>query len=497
VRKVIRIFLLFVVIAALHSCAEEPQYWAPDSQHQVMRDYIETRPEQFSEFAKLAELTGMRSLLNTRGPYTLFLPTNEAMLDYYTQKNVGSLEEFSESELSNLFLNHIVPIEISSLDIGLGTLSEKNALGDYLVTEFQGSEIIISKYARIIDRDIRVSNGYIHVVDRTLDPVTRDIYTVVSSDPSYTIFAEGLALTGLMDTLQLISFPYGSITARTRYTLLAVTDTIFHRYGIQSVDDLTEWCEANPDSVTFPDNPFYRFMEYHCLTGSYFLSDLNTTLYPNLSRENNVSVTIDAEDYKINLDQTTGEYTGFNIPASNTPAKNGVIHAIDDILPVCEPEPMRVVFETTDFLELTIHDFYLKHYMRWHDGQNTFEHIKWEGDYLLYWFRLDAWDNPIHLDCLSMVGWFSISITFPKVMKGKYELWIGMPGMGDIPDCKVYIDGKCTEDIYRGLLGTGNGGAQKVDEVEFKTTTEHTITIKNTHQGMLFWDYVAFDPIVD
>ena len=195
------------------------------------------------------------------------------------------------------------------------------------------------------------------MVDRTLDPVTRDIYTVVSSDPSYAIFVEGLALTGLKDTLQLISFPYGSITARTRYTLLAVADTIFHRYGIHSVDALVQWCHADPDSLTFPDNPFYRFMEYHCLTGSYFLSDLNTGLYPNLSRENNISATIDAEDYKINLDKATGGYTGFNIPASNTTAKNGVIHAIDDILPVCEPEPMRIVFETTDFLEFTEHDF--------------------------------------------------------------------------------------------------------------------------------------------
>jgi hypothetical protein len=99
-----------------------------------------------------------------------------------------------------------------------------------------------------------------------------------------------------------------------------------------------------------------------------------------------------------------------------------VIHAIDDILPVCEPEPMRIVYETTDFLEITVHDFYMKGYMRWYDGQNTFENIKWKGDYLLYWWRSDAWDNPINLDCLSMTGWFIISITFPKVMKGKFEL---------------------------------------------------------------------------
>ena len=497
VRKVARIFFLFIVFVALRSCREEPQMWLPDSRYQTMRDYIEAHPETFSEFGKLAEATGMPSLLNTRGPYTLFLPTDEAMLDYYTQKNLGSLEDFKGSELKDLFLNHIVPVDIPTNEIGLGTLREKNALGDYLVTEFRGSEIILSKYARIIDRDIKVANGYIHVVDRTLDPVTRDIYTVASSDPSYAIFAGGLALSGLMDTLQLIGFPYGSITARTRYTLLAVADTIFQRYGINNVDDLVAWCDADPDSVTFPASPFYRFMEYHCLTGSHFLSDLNTGLYSNLSRENNISVTIDVEDYKIILVSSTGEYTGFNIPASNTPAKNGVIHAIDDILPVSEPEPMRIVFETTDFLELTVHDFYKKGYMRWYDGRNTFENIKWVGDYLLYWWRTDAWDNPINKDCLSMTGWFIISITFPKVMKGTYELWIGMPRMGGIPDCRVYIDGECTEGMYRGMGGTGNGGPQQVGIVDFRTTREHTITLRNMHEGMLFWDYVAFEPITE
>jgi hypothetical protein len=72
-----------------------------------------------------------------------------------------------------------------------------------------------------------------------------------------------------------------------------------------------------------------------------------------------------------------------------------------------------------------------------------------------------------------------------------------MPGMGGIPDCRVYIDGKDTGTMYRGMGGTGNGGPQKVGEVDFRTTTEHTITIKNTHQGMLFWDYAAFEPIVE
>jgi len=303
----------FLLISFLffNSCKEEPHLWHVDSQGQVMGEYIASHPDQFSEFEKLIKATGKGSLLNTRGPFTLFLPIDEAMLEYYSFKDVSSLQDFSDSDQKVLVFNHIVGADISC-----------NAIGDYVVTEFEGTDIIVNKHSKIIDREIQTANGYIHVIDRVMDPITDDIYTVVSSDPSYQIFAEGLSITGLKDTLQIISFPFGQKEARTRFTVLAVADTIFHRYGIHSTEELTGRCKANPDSVTFLNNPFYRYIEYHCMTGSYYLSDLNTGIYPILSRDNNISFTIDT-DYKINYDRNTDTYTGFNIPASDTPAKNG------------------------------------------------------------------------------------------------------------------------------------------------------------------------------
>lgn len=219
--RIIIVFLAGTVLLLI-SCSEEPQLWKVESEEQVICDYISCHPDQYSEFQKLIEATEMASLLKVRGPFTLFLPTNEAMLAYYAYKDLNSLEEFSESFLNDLILNHIVAMEISTDEIGLGTLREPNALGDHLVTEFQGSDIIVSKCSKIIERDIRAANGYIHVIDQVLDPVTEDIFHVTESDPSYTIFTEGLRMTGLKDTLQLISFPYGESIARTRFTLLGV-----------------------------------------------------------------------------------------------------------------------------------------------------------------------------------------------------------------------------------------------------------------------------------
>lgn len=487
------IISLIILAFALSSCKEEPQLWKVDSEQQVIGDYIASFPEKFSEFDKLVNMTGMNSLLKIRGPYTVFIPTNEALTDYYSYKGVSGLEDFDVDFLELLCRNHFIDNYIGTGDIGLGALAYANGNGDYLASEFAGSDIIISKSSKIIDRDVYCANGVVHVIDKALDPVVQDIFSVVSSDPSYKIFSEGLSITGLKDTLQIISFPYGIGEARTRFTLLAVADSIYNRYGINSVEDLIEWCGANPDSVKFLDNPFYRYMEYHCLNGSYFLSDLVDGGYPILSRDNIVAFTID-DDYKINLDRTTKSYTGFNIEASNTPAKNGALHSIDDLLPPIEPEPASVLFETTHFFDLMESDYYLNYYKRFFDGENTFAKIKWRGNYLLYYYK-PIQGGIIDHDCLSMRGWWSISVTFPKVMKGDYEVYVFQPGWTSTTDCKVKLDGEETNYIYSGPFGTGEGGLQKVADAHFETTAEHTITLTNTTPGALFWDYVTFEPV--
>ncbi len=490
----ISIVLLLAVSIVLNSCKEEPQYWKVDSVQQVIGDYIASNPDDYSEFNKLVELAGMKALLKIRGPFTVFLPTNEAMFDYYALKGVNGLEDFSTDDQEAICRNHFLDAFIGTGDIGLGALRVTNGLGDYLPSEFEGSDIIIAKYSKIIKRDIFCSNGVIQVLDKVLDPVTIDIFTAVSSDPSYSIFAEGLSLTGLKDTLQIITFPYGSKVARTRYTLLAVADTIYQRYGINGVDDLIQWCGANPDSITFLENPFYRYMEYHCMNGSYYLSDLNTGVYPILSRDNNVSFTIDT-DYKINYNRNTKLYTGFNIPASNTPAKNGALHSINDLLPAIDPEPAMVQFETTDFFDLQQGDYFQKYYIRFFDGENDLEKIKWRGNYLQYYFQQNN-TAIINRDCLAIQGgWWEISITFPKVMKGAYDVMLFQPNWGDVTDCVVSLDGVSTGYTYTGAYGTGSGGLQKVADAVFETTAEHTITIRNIMAGMVFWDYVQFVPV--
>jgi uncharacterized surface protein with fasciclin (FAS1) repeats len=489
--KFLSVFILLTGIL-FNSCVEEPKLWDIKSTEQVASDYIESHPE-FSEFAKLVEVTGLDPLLGIRGPYTIILPNNDAMFAYYQEKGVNSLTDFDEAFQRKLALNHLIANEINTSDMGLGALRDTNAIGDFLVTEFQGSDIIMNRHSKIIDRDIRLANGYAHVIDRVIEPLTKDIFTVVSEDPSFKIFTEGLIATGLKDTLQQITFLYGNITSRNRYTLLAVPDSIYQKKGIYSVADLIKWTKANPDSITFKNDEFYQYMEYHCLAGTHYLSSLESQLYPIMSHENYVLMTIDT-DYKINFLPKTKKYTAFNVPASNTPAKNGALHVINDLLPVIEPDPQPVLFECTDFFDIRQGDWYGKYYMKWSDGKNALTKIKFEGDWLGYYFKINHGLGDLkNFDALFMLNYWWIEVTFPRVIKGQYDVIYGSPwnGWTELADFVIEIDGVPTGIIYDRTKGLN----QKIGTVDFKTTSEHTIKLRGISCGALYWDYIEFIPL--
>ena len=479
---------LFLFALILFSCNTEPQLWKVDSEQQVISEYVESNPE-FSEFNKMLEATELNSLLAVRGPFTLFLPSDEQMKAYYAEKGVSSFTGFSDEFTKQLVLNHIVGSNIETGDIGLGALRDPNAIGDYIVSEFVGADIILNKYSKIIKRDIRSSNGVIHLIDKVIEPVTKSVYEIIESNPSYSIFTEGLKRTNLKDTLQTITFPYGKQTARTRFTVLAVADSTFNRYGITNIDQLIAYFTDQPDSITYLQNEFFRYMEYHCLANTYYLSDMTTKLYPTLTYDNSLSITV-TDDYKINLDNDKN-YTKFVIDQSNLPGKNGTVHTVAGLVPTEEPKPSTLIWETTDHFDLKQGDYYIKNYKRWFDGQNTFANIKWGGDYLLYYYKNHDAPVQVNWDCLSMSGWWWCEVTTPKIMKGKYKitsyLWSGQI------DYAVYVDGVNTALIKSSDPAPGVVWA----EVDWTKTETHKFKVVATSPGLLFWDTIIFTPITN
>jgi len=489
------IFYLMVVVfysQVFTGCVDQPEFHSKESKDQVITEYVSSN-EQYSEFAKLLNNTNMSSLLNIRGPYTLLLPTNDAMRAYYANKNVSSLDGIDLETQKNLVLNHLILGEVLSGDIGLGSLRETNALDDKIATEFRNADIYFNKTSKLIKRDVEAANGYIHIIDKVIEPVTMNAYQKLYDLGEFTIFTKGLELTGLKDTLEVVSFPYGTTSARTRFTILAVSDSVYHANGIYSIDDLVNKYTDSPGTVRELKNGFYRYMEYHCMTGTYFLSDFpvnegRSTLYPILSSDNNISLII-SNDYKINLGSSANKYTAFLIPESNYPCKNAAIHSVNGLLEVSQPAAAAVTIETTDYFDFKQGDYYGKYYMKWYDGKNTFKSIKWEGDYLQYYYKDHYTGTLTNHDCLNMNGYWWIEITTPKIMKGKYKItgniwanWVAYD---------VYVDGVLTASF----LKSDDANSKSMAVVDWDKTESHTIKLVAVSYGTLFWDTVVFTPM--
>lgn len=497
IKSIGMLFIAFV----FNSCKEDIQELPKTNDQLVISEYIALNSD-FSLFNELLLDTKLNNLLSIRGPYSLFLPNNSAIESYCASRNIQSITDLDSLEKRDLVYNHIVPKEYSVSDYQLGTLGSKNALGDNIVTEFQEAEIIINKTARIIKRDVRVSNGTIQIIDKVLEPNRLSVMDVLSSDPSYSIFTAGLVHTGLDDTLDIISFPYGQTTARTRYTILAVADTTYNRFGIYSYDDLVARYTNAPDSVTFPNNGFYQYMDYHCLDKeSYYLSDFpyQATLYSVLSKNNNVQIKIENNTYKINTRTDDNTYTGFYIDQSNIPAKNGVIHTIDGLLEVTTPSPTTIIWEVTDFFDFKQGEYYLNHFEKFFDPLK-FEGIRWKGEYLQYYIKAakDA-QTQLNDDCLNMIGFWEIEVTTPKIMKGRYtvasRVWTGV-------EFAVFIDGVQTRVVLASESGTIKGAVASdswalfdFGEVNWTESTQHKIKLVGLRSQTLFWDRLEFIPV--
>lgn len=488
-----RIVLLVIFSAFLtgQSCQDEVKEWADRSENQVISDYVYNNPELFEKFGKLLEKTGIDNVLRVRGPFTLLIPTNDAMFEYYDSKGITSYSELDSATMAQLVYSHIFNGEISSGAIGLGTLTYKNGLNDFVASDFSGSDILLNKVAIIIKRDIRTANGTVHIIDHVLEPVEENVIEKLVDYGGYSIFLEGLELSGLKDTLAIISFPFGNAIARTRYTVLAVPDSVYNRYGIMSVDDLVNRYDSG-EELSDHENEFFKYMEYHCLNGTHYFSDFEPdAIYQNITFENYLNIKVE-EDFKINKNDTT--YTGFFYSLSNIPAKNGVIHTVNTLLEHTVSTPVKVLFQVTDYFDLEQGPYYLDHYSRFYDGQNTFENIKWEADYLMYYYKPAGANGLIDGDCLNMNGHFWIEIKTPIIRKGKYDLR-GSFFMGEgYAIMSVHFDGEYI-GIANPNIGSWGGPPISMGELELTETRKHTIKLETLTPGQMFWDYIQFVPI--
>jgi uncharacterized surface protein with fasciclin (FAS1) repeats len=121
----------------------------------------------FSTLVKALTVADLASVLEGKGPFTVFAPTNEA----FAKLPPGTLESLlkpeNKAKLVAILTYHVVPGKVLAADVK--TMKAKTVNGKDLDIKVNGSQVTING-AKVVKTDIVGSNGVIHVIDTVLLP---------------------------------------------------------------------------------------------------------------------------------------------------------------------------------------------------------------------------------------------------------------------------------------------------------------------------------------
>jgi uncharacterized surface protein with fasciclin (FAS1) repeats len=516
-KKLIYILSLIAVVAGYNSCREPERVPGFEDADQLsMYYYILDNEEEYSNFLAILKVGGLDKTLSAYNPngndYTLFLPSNKA-IDNFIQNTEGisSINDIlNNPEYAAAFAKfHVVNMGVHTQDFPFGAFPEPTLSEDYLTVSFiiqpDTSYYKINNQAAVTFPNIEVSNGYIHLIETALEPITFTSYGWLQQNSGYSIFKGALELTGVKS---LVDFNIKEFENISPVTVLIESDEVYKKRGINSVEDLAAYISPNNTDYTNPANPLFNYCTYHILTGGRYINDFEgaATNYTTLS-EIPLNINGLGNDLLINkgkqvfdiiingTDTTIIDYIGFDYDGSNITTQSGAIHIIDQIMAQVQPSRAEVNFEFWE--EPTINEYRREPGTYLIEDKNLLYNIEWEGADLQFVKAgedITAWSD----DYLEINGDFRISYQIPRIIQGKYTVFLGAERFNSTNALiEVYIDGKKVSgliDLSTG--GTANNPFQRIElgTVDFKKYESHKVEIVPLIPGRFLWDHIGFRP---
>jgi len=247
------------------------------------------------------------SYLAGPGPFTVFAPTNAAFekLDSQTLNQIIG----NPVLLTALLQYHVVNGKVYSKDLSTGSVNTALS-GQPLDVVVSGGMVTINGSAKVIEADVRASNGVIHIIDEVLIPedfVAQTIVQIAASNPNFSTLVSILSLPEMSDLLAAANNPTSNLTvfAPTNAAFSAVLAAL----GKTSINDI-------------PTGILREIVSYHILGQAVMSSQLTNGQVPTLLPGESITVNLSGG---VKIDNA-------NVIAADVKAINGVIHAVDGVL---------------------------------------------------------------------------------------------------------------------------------------------------------------------
>ncbi|KAL7660025.1 hypothetical protein ACMYSQ_002914 [Aspergillus niger] len=152
-----------------------PGYVASSSSNvTTLLDFIKSRSDLRILSEKINELGGFAQAFDTdpNWEFTFFAPNNDAFTSY-TGAYFDSFEPTPKGKwwLGNTIIHHYVPnSELTSSSFNETLQRFQTATYLFVGSQVQDGAIVLNQVANVVESDIPVTSGVVHIIDRILDP---------------------------------------------------------------------------------------------------------------------------------------------------------------------------------------------------------------------------------------------------------------------------------------------------------------------------------------
>ncbi|MEM7082908.1 MAG: fasciclin domain-containing protein [Pseudomonadota bacterium] len=266
--------------------------------------------DDFNLLVATLEATGLdAALADEHANFTVFAPTDAAFKALGKDTIIALLDD--TETLSDILLYHVLDRKKSARQLERRNGRTVKALnGDRIDVSVVGHDLFLND-SEVIVRNIRTTNGIIHVIDQVLIPPeevpgpTLNIVETAVEAGSFTTLVAALEATGLD---QALANPDGT------FTVFAPTDAAFDALGADTIGALLN----DPDTLS-------DILLYHVLGSERPSSNLLRRSSRSLRALNHDRVITNITDEGLYINQSL-------VVAQDIQTSNGIIHVIDRVL---------------------------------------------------------------------------------------------------------------------------------------------------------------------
>jgi uncharacterized surface protein with fasciclin (FAS1) repeats len=259
---------------------------------------------------------GLVDALSGEGPFTVFAPTDEAIVALTEALEISAEELLALPNLGDILQYHVVGASAYAADLSDGQMIE-TLVGEDVTVSITADGVFINN-AQVTVADIAADNGVVHVIDAVLlppAPPTNTVVDIIVNSEDHTLLEAAVGAAGLVDAL----------SAEGPFTVFAPTDDAFTA--------LAEAFDVTVDELL--DYPLLgAVLQYHVVGAEAYAADLSDGQEIETLLGEDVYVSITAEGVFINEAQ---------VIVADIEADNGVVHVIDAVLIPEFPEETTVV----------------------------------------------------------------------------------------------------------------------------------------------------------